>query len=494
MTFDLPVLIKCPSCREIYVRESLASMTYVTRHAWSDGYTECDGTHPGESSVIVECRACRSWHRAEDGVVIAELPWHIVPHSVPSASLHVPLKREQLEAALDQEWDRETERVLRTQLLWAQNHERREADPLPPVRAELMENLERLADLVDSDADPLFAAEVHRQMGDFAAAQSIIERAIGAEGAAVEADTDDGSDRVHFLKQIGERVAQERIEPFVYTFPEEPREPITPERLKQILDEEGLYPRPPIEDVFAFPTEARQRNEDPALQIRLDTCDPNWSGWAPMLDTKKTSHILRFNRLFTESDWELYERAIPEWKRELEWFWSQWSFLIDPNHPDSSRYYRTLYMLYYEQFIPESDFGFDMDTASFAEDFDAYYHAEGAPAGYYLMFWNMYWAQLSGRLDGSLFVSVDLAGEFEELHEHLHELRVTQQEAIEGLDYVERGDPRWFQGLDLTPTVGERPCEFVAQVWLDYINAGFSLVYLFYDPESRTVHQVYDYD
>jgi hypothetical protein len=486
MTFELPMLTRCPTCREIYIRESLASVTYVVRHAWSDGYAECDGTYPAEGTPVVWCHGCQRWHDVDDGVTIAELPWHAAPDTVRSVSLLVPLSREEQRSALSQEWGRDTERILRTQMLWSLNHERRGADPQPPVDAELMENLERLAELVDPEEDPLFAAEVHREMGDFTTAREVLQRC---------ADGTEDSDRRHYLCQIGEAVAKTLIEPIELFFPEEPIDPIGVCRLEELMEQEGLYPRPPIEDVFAFPTDARYRHEDPTMSIRLDTADSEWSGWAAMLDTKATSHIMRFDRLFTTSDWDDYQRAIPEWRSELEWFWSQWSFRVDADGPDGNRYYRTLYQIYHEMFIPESDFGLEPDIEDFKDDFDAYYSGIDSPPGYYRAFWKLYWAQFSGRLDGPLYGAVDLEDEFASLSQEERDLRVSQQQAIDGLEYLERGGgPRWFQGVDQTPMVDRRRCEFVAQIWLDYINAGFSLVYLFYDPESGTVHQVYDYD
>jgi arginyl-tRNA--protein-N-Asp/Glu arginylyltransferase len=46
----------------------------------------------------------------------------------------------------------------------------------------------------------------------------------------------------------------------------------------------------------------------------------------------------------------------------------------------------------------------------------------------------------------------------------------------------------------MTPIIDGRTSKFVGQVWLDYLSAGASLVYLFYEPKSGTVAQVYDYD
>lgn len=403
------------------------------------------------------------------------------------------LDYDQLNEALRFTWSAETERTLRLQLLWKQNHERRDGsnrlgEVSTSISEELHANLERLCELLDPESAPALTAEIHRELGEFRQVREILAE----YGETVEPHV------ANLLRLIDAAARERSIAPFLIPPVEEEYPDFGRDELKQVVETEGLYPHPVIEDVVPFPTECVHRELDPALLIRLDTIDPQWEGWAPILDDGEREFKIAYNRAFTPGDRELYDKAIPEWKEELQWFWGRYHFDVDPSGPDGDRYFRTLYQIYYDYFYPESDFGFDLDTESYKLAFDDHFYGPDVQdeGDYYFLYWNVYWASFAGRIPSpneETFPGVDAIRR--EIAVEERELRRRQYNAIDGLSYFERGgDPSWFQGLDQTPRIDGRPYEFVGQIWLDYINAGFRLVYLFFDPETRRTYQVYDYD
>lgn len=494
MTPGPSTLVQCPGCPTIFVREVPAPSGSDPENLWSDGYAEyADGWEVGPGPLF-SCPRCNRWYRLDDVRRLVAIPAQLRPLTIPTIPDETALTVEQFEAALRQEWEPLHERMLRLRLLWLQNHPRRREGADQGVWRELMDNLECLCELVDPEDEPILAAEVRRELGEFPAALEILDRISESSLAPAERG---------MYRRLREETGARSILPFRLPHPVDSANRPTGEpasRADPVYQwlERGVDLFPAPEDVFAFPTMAKEQEEDPILAIRLDSIEVDWSGWAPILRDGDDELLFRFGRVFRKGEWELYEGATPLWKRTLEWFWRQWSVYVeqDGSSEPANLYYRILHQIVYGVFDPGSDGGLAPEIGTYRAQFDAFYRGFQPANDYYDRFWDVYWAFTSeGRSFQSELQDLDL-DQIRGARERRKKERARRREsAVSGLDYLEiGGEPRWYYGVDRTPTVSGRRCRFVGQIWLDYVNAGSSLVHLFYDSESGTLVQVTEQD
>lgn len=491
MTLAPPLLVRCPHCPTIFIYEDLASITTMVEERWSDGWADVAPFNPNDRPLIHHCHRCNRWMWIEDLLHLLEVPSGITARSIPEVETVASLSLGQLTEALQQEWTAEQERALRIQLLWLDNHPRRRGESANELSHRSMENLERLAELVNAEEEPLLAAEIHRELGDFEAAAGFVVKAYSTDATTRRAEAD-------LAAALSAHIAARSIAPFAFEDTEEEDETADASTIRDVrrrLDE-GLYLFPALEDVYAFPSEDKLKDDsEPILSIRLDRADPARQAWATIIGSLENRHVLRFGRLFRGNEWNEYQSAPDWWKRELTWFWSKRStdFQEDGCSDEADRYFRMLYYLrfglweYREHLRPDED---EERTS-----FDRLYDDPALNGDYHRLFWMHHWGIVSGRIGHDDAFSRDIVAELREEIREVEERRNRRRiDAVGGLQYLETAGPSWFQGHDQTPMVDGRPCAFVGQIWLDYINAGFSLVYLFYDPVTGTVAQTYDYD
>jgi hypothetical protein len=482
--------MKCPDCPTVFVTETLESYTTHQGDLWSDGFVDRRYAEFDEGVPIFFCPRCRRWYWIDDGHILLEVPVDISPSAIPEIDSCPLLGQEDVSKALEQSWCVERERLLRFTLLWLQNHDRRRPDgDGSKLTHALMANLERLEEIVDPREDPLPAAEIRRELGDFASAAAVLDAAV--ESATCEPDS-------ALIKKMRTYIAARSVEPFAVETSDTPAPSIpadlpdpeeNADEVNKRLIDAGFYLFPRDQDVFAFPRLHRRSDADaaPLLSLRLDLVNPNWEGWAPIIGQNDHRAILRFGRLFRFEDRKIYEQSIPAWRDELEWFWDQWSYTVESGEDaeTADRYFRILYQLSYGMYDAGSDYGLGLTAADAEAVIDEPFTPTVGGNSYYRHLWDHYWALHSGNPESWI----------PDLQRAEAEASRSRARAADGLDYIELGgSPRWFQGCDKTPIVDGRPCRFVAQIWLDYINAGTSLVYLFYDPPSGIVAQTYDYD
>lgn len=508
MTVGLPVLSKCPECRTIFVQEVFDSYTLFPGRYWSDGYSQTSGPNPALSSPVFRCRRCAHWQRFDEAETLFELPLHVDPVSVPRVPAVPVLNEAEINDALSQEWPDFVEARLRTHLLWILNHPRRTEDGRQLMTRELMENLERLIEVFEPAADPLFAAECYREMGDFPSAKAIVD-------AAPQSELDEWD--LHRLELLSISVADQSIDVYVIDEIEESEPdndlpvvpvceapghrqdetPISSQELDRLISE-GFYPFPPVEDVFAFPTDQKEENECPILSVSISDITHEYGDWATILGPHDDRSLLRRGRVFREGEWEMYRRAPESRRQDLEWFWRQSSHAMNASGKSADRYYRILYQIFYGMHDPIT--GTDLDQISkafithFNRRFDAYYRGFNASDDYYLFYWSFFWALIGGHIDEDWPDTIDLDEQRQSYRNYAFERRYRQAQAVEGLSDFKTGAADWFHSVDKTPHVNGNPCDFVGQIWLDCMNAGTTLVYLFVDPVTGTQVQTFDYD
>lgn len=499
MTISPPTVVRCPRCPTIFTLEYPMSYTTFVSEYWSDGWADQSGVEG--TAPVFYCRRCRQWRWIGDTVHLFEMPYSIASAALPQLTTFDYLTVDQLTSALEQDWPKDRELHLRRQLLWLQNHPRRGSGDGAAVSAELMDNLERLAELVDPSEEPLFLAEIHRELGEFEAAGNLVASWLAVVSPEDGASGEDGNAGfVPLAELLQERISAQAIAPFEWTPADDAGESGSGSPRSAMCDvrdayENGLALFPPFEDVFAFPDDAARAAERPILSVRLDGIDSRWGDWATIFGVTECRSTLRFGRIFRQDEWAQYEAASDAWKRELQWFWSKRStdFQLDGTSDEADRYFRMLYYLKYGLWAYHE--GIPLAGEEDRSDFDSLYDDPTLEGDYHRLYWMHHWGVIGSAIDTDAafdphIVSM-LRDEYRSAQQDADERRLS---AVGGLKYLETDGPSWFQGLDQTPVVDGRRCEFVAQIWLDYINAGFSLVYLFYDPVTGTVAQTYDYD
>jgi hypothetical protein len=488
MTFGASYLVCCPTCRTLYVRDTIGSYTSFTEELWSDGFRDGDPVCPESVSPIVYCPRCAHWFWIEDAPELFGIPPELEPRSIPIIEAFTELEAEALLSALEQNWDTRQERKLRLLLLWEQNHPRRDGED-SPVSREFLANIERLCDIVDPADEPLLSAELFRELGEFDRAVEVLSRAV---------DTLQEPHEQLIAARIEEKARSRSTAPFEIPNYQDGQSGeaglLSDKRLREAI-ERGFYPFPPVQDVLAFPTESRIEKEEPILLVRLEPQNHESGGWVPILGRHEDQATVRFSRVFREDEWKLYERSTPRWQKELRWFWSIWSINVESGSETADRYYRVLFQLHHDMYQPGSDYGLDLTAPEEKERFLTLYRRFSGDWGFYRLFWDYYWsAQREGPPFDETITAEELTGIERQFRASQDGRRLLQGRAQSGLEYFETEGPCWFQDNDMTPIIDGHTADFVGQVWLDYLSAGTTLVYLFYERKTGTVVQVYDYD
>lgn len=168
-------LVRCPTCPTIFLYEAPHGVVTLAGTSWSDGFCDVRPYRLEALAPVHRCARCNRWHWIDDLHRLFAV--NLSTESIPRVDAMTPLAAEDLVEAIAQDWPPRREQKLRTQLLWLQNHPRRVDPRSETITAEIMENLERLSDIVDNDGDALFAAEIFRELGDFARARALIPAA-----------------------------------------------------------------------------------------------------------------------------------------------------------------------------------------------------------------------------------------------------------------------------------------------------------------------------
>lgn len=469
MEFGDDLICKCPDCNTLFVRRTLMSYTSHGSAAWTDGYRSEVFFYL--EPLIARCPGCRDWFVLEK----AETLFHLPPTADYGEMIVLDTgdnnTADDYISALAGNRCAGIEKELRLRLLWRLNADRRRSpktDP-PDMSAELHDNLERLLDLLGPE-ESILRAEILRELGDFEEAQEVLGDADGEWAESVRRQCAEGN--------------------------------ILPARLGMEEPPEGMYPFPCNEDVFAFPA-AEKEDLKPLLSVDLSLIDDSWEGRGTFF-YGKTSWLHRYDRLFSEEEWQQFQTFPDGWKKKLREFWQLRTGDVLRNPSVRNDYYRVLYQLYYGILDCVSDKEIDEQRAWLDPLWTAMVsevEQQNAETARWLeaeeerCYWDYFWMIYTG--DYPDFQASDLIEAHERYREYEKYYHRRRSDALEGFEYINiGGDPSWFQGSDMTPkTSGGKPMEFVGQFWTDYLGiTGSMLVYLFYDAAENRFEQVYDYD
>ena len=490
---------KCPQCRTLFVRHT-GTMPYTqTPTRWSDGYR--DRRYYPIKPLITKCTTCKRWYHVYDLESLFRCP----PDDYSTLTQEITREEnttiDEYEEALLQEWEKESELMIRERLLWLQNQPLREEESIS-----VFTNQSRIEE-VDNPClfNPYLLIDNYRELGDFSKADELLKKheeqikekvkgfftisqiAIENDDTAPLPLPEDDSEREY--KQAS---AKRSIENIGFSY-EERRE-------------HGYDLFPLMEDVFGFAYEDRDGECEPMLSVRLSLINEKREGWATFFyDDHELLH--RHDRLFTKKEWNAFERYAREYREELIWFWSFKSWEKPRNEEELNRYFRIKYQHYHDinEYIAEEQ------REEHRRIFNKYFtQSEKALLEHFpdmasemsdyrtALYWNVFWATFKD--DNFEWNADELEGKLEDAYHDMEDYdegrEVERREAFDGLAYVELGGfPRWFQGHDQTPVgPGGNRMTFIGQVWTDYLKYASKLVYLFYDPEAGFFNQVHDYD
>lgn len=190
-------IIACPHCQAPARRLSLVSGNTLGARVWTDGRMLAPmlPDHPS----ITRCRTCQGFFRVEEAEKLEDLEPFATDAGPDAPWLETPLvqplrARDLIEAATGGlPCDHDQERELRLLAWWADNDQRRDMDdkdraPGPMLDADTaVENMQRLSTLLDAN-DPnqrIMQAELARELGSFADAAELLERAPADHAVAV---------------------------------------------------------------------------------------------------------------------------------------------------------------------------------------------------------------------------------------------------------------------------------------------------------------------
>ncbi|MFP4364221.1 MAG: hypothetical protein ACLFR1_10175, partial [Spirochaetia bacterium] len=495
--FSEAYLAVCPVSWELFVVSELTEEDGTEDDQWSDGYSG-KLILQGQQQVCY-CGSCKRYHHRKEVKTICEIPDEDYAQDVPIFALDDYLTIDDYRHALRQVWPEDIELDLRKGMLKRQNHGVRRGEETPlPVDPEHHDNLERLLDLVSENEEPLFLAEIYRELGDFKRSLAILERYEPEESRYQKpaelltlAAKEENLAPIRFssrktLKTMG----SESLESFE-------------QAVKQ-----GFYPVPETEDVYAFPNQYKQDRYTPVLTLDLSLVSPELEGRATLIDIAEDLTVYyAYDRLFFDSEYEEFLELDPLLQEELKWFWQFSTHNLPEAEEELDRYYRILYGIFYDIPLDEALTEAVMEKRM---EFEGYWKqicdiANTMGLGYKAWFsensskvyWDLFFLYYDDRFDDFIEdLPLEVRDAFERVSDYEDDLKAHRESAVSGLDYVEiGGEADWFQGSDKSVNA---PCAnpvFIAQVWTDYLDFGASkLLYLFYCPNENTFFQTYDYD
>ena len=495
-------ILKCPSigCHQMMVKKHPETEGDYCLERWTDGFWDANGAHIPPN--IVKCPNCGKWYMVKDCPVLFVIPFHKDEDygMMPLVDyIDQYTTGEYLEAVLQPDLASH-ELELRMRLWWKQNEKRRnpEDEKDDDLTAELYENLERIAELAlkqdsfDNGKELIkgraIAAEAYRQMGDFESALDLI-----------------GDDDTETGKTIGLYCRAQKIDPVHTGERPVPDEVVGKYSVEEIIGM-GYYPYPAIEDVFAFPLREKIQ-EDEFLQVKLSLLNEDWQGWATFF-CGENSYRHHRDRLFTDEEWETYQKLPEAMKEDLHWFWGFKSFAMPEDKAGIDRYFRIMYMLYTgileppkEDELKEYHNYFDpawqklIDEAEKNKKIWKKYSPEWLLENRERCYWFFFWYCFAENAEApDRETLLDLVNIFRDSKEKYQLLR---EKSIKGVPYIKLGgSPGWWQDSDKTPENSSgKKLNFIGQIWTDYFNTAISrLVYVFYDPEEKLLKQIFDYD
>ncbi len=428
-----------------------------------------------------------------------DLPAVIYSSDIPCFDTFDALTIDEYLKALEQKWPENIEKDLRTRLFWIFNHPMRKPHSPDDLHPERIPNIKSLYELLIKQGDSLFLAEIFRELQDFSQCIDLIEILLNDPNFSQRNHANRikvcAGDKISMPFRIEEEPSNENKLLFPY----------------EECIENGYFIFPEAEDVFAFSHKNKKEEYKPFLSVDLSKFNDDLNGWVTFT-YKPETFIHRYDRLFTNDEWEYFLDLDDEWKDELIWFWSYKSWNLPTDKKDLSDYYRILFTLYHKADYKNVDY---------------------TPHDSYAGFLNLWreenklnkWPELlEGRSNWSeeeikwidkrkeYYIWKDIFGDWisaedtitdpsdlrKLINKDMETCNSEEQDrinAFSGLYYLDRYR-NWFQGHDKTP-INSNGDEyfFVGQIWSDYLNVyGSKLLYLFYDDKDNCQIEVYDYD
>jgi hypothetical protein len=473
MTFGPDLLIRCPGCRNIYIRNSVGSENSLGARYWSDGWN--DAPMMPIPPLVAWCEWCHTWFFIEDAEPLVELPFGTEPGEHKVIPVSDSLDVEAYRSVLKQSWSKEREILLRIRLMWGYNHTlRQDRYRKDPATVESHDNLERLADLLDSNRDLLMLAEVHRELGEFPRAK---EFAI----AVIEAESEE-LNRTWAMRIIRE---SERRNIFPVQLNDD--ELFYHENLlfPECIDA-GYYPLPEWEDVFAFADEKKMELTHPFVSVHFSLVGLQGDGWATFFEDGHSSWHYRYDRLFTQEEWRFFLSLSEGARNELIDFWEMKSYQCDQfNQYELNFYYRTLFRLHYGYRQPLEKELYDAHFRKYRKAWAGIRASlsleEGAPEEL-LLYWRFFWESFAGRCKLSQIkaelvdkMSSDLA-EAQKLVNRRRDFLLNHIDTFEFGDEISDASPRY---------IGRIPGEF-------FEKALPGMCSLYFDEEESRFEQYHD--
>jgi hypothetical protein len=497
MTFADQIVLRCPGCRSLFVKETLGSANSFGAVFWTDGYMQAS-MFP-IPPVMAYCRLCEEYFFLEEAEELFSVPPFIEVGELPTISTFDEMDDNDYREALRHEPAPQRERTLLLRLLWKLNHPLR-YNSTAVVTREQQETLERLDELIDGEEEPIRRAEMLRELGHFEECLELLEGSISPEMEYPQIRTAYAVYRAAEAESIRPaRIYGEEKGPFeALEMPKEEENTnpsIDPEILRHI-EAQGLYPLPVCEDVLAFVSEEIQGELSPILSFPLSRLNPEWKGQAVFFH-EDGEYLLRHGRLFTDAQWKEFHDFDESYRKELLNYWSRSSLDLPVNPEERNAYFRLQYLHFYHGFAPPPK----EEEEQALRDFQALWSRisrdvrdRGGETAEWLdrycisLYWNTFWLYFRDNFSEDFLNAEGLdafRSSFFEYYEDLGKKR------------------RKFLLDGMGPRIGEKPFpvgpppaqndndrQFVAELWSGELDTYPStLIRLYYNPREMRILQ-----
>ena len=183
MLLGPPYIIACPVCQDTAATHTYLSTNTFGATLWSDGFL--DAPMQPQKELIARCERCEGVYAVAQAVPLGLLDsanqlahpeWNNAHYIRPAT---IEDYRQALAEGMAESYPHR-EIKLRTRIWWLLNDPKRINPSSEPTTTECTENLAHLKGLLmetknNDFNDQVTLAEVHRQLGEFNAAQSILE-------------------------------------------------------------------------------------------------------------------------------------------------------------------------------------------------------------------------------------------------------------------------------------------------------------------------------
>jgi hypothetical protein len=480
MTFGPDILVRCPACRNLYIRNSIGTVNSFGARSWTDGWVDSPMVpHP---PLVTWCEKCRAWFFLEDAATVAELPFGTDPGEHKVIPVGDSLSIDSYREVLGSSWPPEREALLRIRLMWEYNHLLRYSiDRSEPATVESHDNLERLTELLDHQKDALILADVHRQLGEFSKALEL--------GRQILADCKQEEWSRSWARRI---IAESEVRNIFPVRINEDME-LAPATVSypECIDV-GYYPFPVTEDVYAFADIEKETELFPLLSVHFSLVGFQEEGWATFCHNDHEERLYRHGRLFTREEWKEFLSWPDSVQNELLDFWEMKSFHLDQmGHHERGFYYRMLYRIYYGLRVPPTKELFDQHQQKFRPlwtrlrkellsmeempDVVEWVRNHGE-----MVYWETFWGSFIRKEKLSQLNSKSIAFSIRGLVLEEKDRLEHQTHALEHLDYVELG-----KAADRKSGV---ETVFIGRFWSDYFGVGSELLSLFFNSDEESFY------